>query len=180
MWKECDQTHLSHSYLRTLFFALLMQQVLHREDHERVWTVVRHEGQLSFLCVILGKSSTGKYVNGKRKKLTYTPFIYMILEILQTGVEANRQYRHSFRPYCSQHKGSFVLNTKGLLFSCIYVNIVLFSTQRVFCFQLFMYCSQHKGSFILSICVLFLIQRVFCIRHLCQYCIILDTKGLLY
>ena len=29
-------------------------------------------------------------------------------------------------------------DTKGLLFSSIYVNIVLFSTQRVFCFQTFM------------------------------------------
>ena len=91
-------------------------------------------------------------------------------------VEAKQEYRNSFHTYCSQDKGSFVLKTKGLLFSSIYVNIVLFLTQRVFCFQVFMYYSQHKGSFILSICVLFLIQRVFCIRHLCQYCIILDTK----
>ena len=50
-----------------------------------------------------------------------------------------------------------LLNTKGLLISSIYVNIALFST-----------------------------QRVFCIKHLCQYCIVLDTqrmsrtKGLMF
>ena len=115
-------------------------------------------------------------------------------------VEANQEYHHSFRTYCSQHKGSFVLNTKGLLFSSIYVNIVLFLTQRVFCFQVFMsilYCSQHKGSFVFkhlckycivlntkgllfpSICVnivLFATQRSFVFKHLCRYCIVLDTR----
>ena len=99
------------------------------------------------------------------------------------SVEAKDRYRSSFRPYCSQHKGSFVFNTKGLLFSSIYVNIVLFSTQRVFCFQVFMYCSRYKGSFVLDICVnivLFSIQRVFYIKHLCQYCIVLNThKGVM-
>ena len=63
-------------------------------------------------------------------------------------VEANHRFETTFDTYCSQHKGSFVfehlcqycivLNTKGLLFSSIYVNIVLFLTQRVFCFQTFM------------------------------------------
>ena len=42
-------------------------------------------------------------------------------------------------------------DTKGLLFSSIYVNIVLFSTQRSFVF-----------------------------KHLCKYCIVLDThKGVM-
>ena len=41
-----------------------------------------------------------------------------------TSVEGNREYEHSFRP-----------RTKGLLFSSICVNILLFSTQGVFCFQ---------------------------------------------
>ena len=36
---------------------------------------------------------------------------------------------------------------------------LLFSRQRVF-------CSQHKGSFVF--------------KHLCQYCIVLNTKGLLF
>ena len=48
-------------------------------------------------------------------------------------------------------KYCIVLNKKVLLFSSIYVNIVLFS-----------------------------IQRVFCIKHPCQYCIVLDThKGVM-
>ena len=48
-------------------------------------------------------------------------------------------------------KYCIVLDTKGLLFSGIYVNIVLFSRQRPFVF-----------------------------KHLCKYCIVLDTKGLLF
>ena len=48
-------------------------------------------------------------------------------------------------------KYCIVLNTKGLLFSSIYVNIVLFSKQRYFVF-----------------------------KHLCKYCIVLDThKGVM-
>ena len=76
-------------------------------------------------------------------------------------VEGKGRYENSFRPYCSQHKGSFVfkhlckycivLNTKGILFSSIYVNVVLFSAQR---------------SFVL--------------KHLCKYCIALDTQSLLF
>ena len=44
-------------------------------------------------------------------------------------------------------KYCIVLNTNSLLFSSIYVNIVLFSTQRSFVF-----------------------------KHLCKYCIVLDTQ----
>ena len=46
-----------------------------------------------------------------------------------------------------QCKYGIVLDTKGLLFSSIYVNIVLFSTQRTFVF-----------------------------KYLCKYCIVLNTK----
>ena len=57
-----------------------------------------------------------------------------------------------------------VLDTKGLLFSKIYVNIVLFSKQRSFVFQyLYIYC-------------IVVDTKVFCIKYLCKYCIVLNTK----
>ena len=61
-------------------------------------------------------------------------------------------------------------------------------TQRVFCFQAYrycivVYCCRNKGSFVLSICVnivLFRTQRSFVFKHLCQYCIALNTdKGVM-